>query len=113
MNKEYKVVKSDNKSIYNWQLYSNDELIKGYVDEKTAEIVKEKLIELDKLKVEAPGFGILLEYFLFFFYFLLFIELSQKKYIKEERNITSSIRILINYYQNSVNHYHTTCQYMI
>ena len=61
MNKEYKIVKGDNKSIYNWQLYSNDELIKGYVDEKTAEIVKEKLIELDKLKEEAPGLGILYE----------------------------------------------------
>lgn len=60
MNSKYKIIKNQDKdNIYIYELYCNGELIKGYIDEKSAENIKEKLEEVDKLKESEPNLGLL------------------------------------------------------
>ena len=60
MKKEYKMVEVlDVESIYKYKLYCNDDFVNEYIDREAIEKAKENLVELDKLREEAPEFKIL------------------------------------------------------
>ena len=49
----------DVESIYKYKLYCNDDFVNEYIDRDAIEKAKENLVELDKLREEAPEFKIL------------------------------------------------------